>query len=543
MTAKHPDTPLPSLQEENERLRAEVRRLQAELCSRQGEASLVAQRYRSLIERLDAIFWEADVETFEFTYVSPRAEPMLGYPMDRWLHEKGFWVRILHPDDRDWVVESCVRATAEGRDNDFVYRAIAADGRLVWLRDMVYVEMDAAGTPRLLRGVMLDITAQMQVENELRRTGAAKDQFLAMLAHELRNPLGAVSNALQVMRSTRPGQAAWERAFQVIERQVQLQVRILNDLLEVSSLSRGKAASHRERLDLRRLAEETLETGRGALEAARLTARLEAPDHPFWIEADPTQISQVLSNLFNNAVKFTEPGGSIAVRLAEAGGARVEASVEDTGIGIDREMLPHVWEVFSQADSSLDRRRGGLGLGLALVKALVELNGGEVRAESPGLGKGSSFSFLLPRLEESGETAPAASPVPAVEAVPEAVPERGAGPLRVLVIEDNVDAAETLQELLDLYGYRVAVAHSGPAGIDTARVFLPDVVLCDIGLPGMDGYAVARQLRREPEVAGARLIALTGYGRDSDRESAEEAGFDLHLVKPVEPLELRKLLG
>ncbi|HEX2644972.1 MAG TPA: PAS domain-containing protein, partial [Thermoanaerobaculia bacterium] len=247
MTAKHPDTPLPSLQEENERLRAEVRRLRAELCSRQGEASLVAQRYRSLIERLDAIFWEADVETFEFTYVSPRAEPMLGYPMDRWLHEKGFWVRILHPDDRDWVVESCMRATAEGRDNDFVYRAIAADGRLVWLRDMVYVEMDAAGTPRLLRGVMLDITAQMQVENELRRTGAAKDQFLAMLAHELRNPLGAVSNALQVMRSTRPGQAAWERAFQVIERQVQLQVRILNDLLEVSSLSRGKAASHRER--------------------------------------------------------------------------------------------------------------------------------------------------------------------------------------------------------------------------------------------------------------------------------------------------------
>ncbi|HEX2642971.1 MAG TPA: ATP-binding protein, partial [Thermoanaerobaculia bacterium] len=343
--------------------------------------------------------------------------------------------------------------------------------------------------------------------------------------------------------STRPGQAAWERAFQVIERQVQLQVRILNDLLEVSSLSRGKAASHRERLDLRRLAEETLESGRGALEAARLTGRLEAPDRPFWVEADPTQVSQVLSNLLNNAVKFTEPGGAVTVRLAEAAGSRVEVSVRDTGIGIDREMLPHVWEVFSQADSSLDRRRGGLGLGLALVKALVELNGGEVRAESPGLGKGSSFSFLLPRLEESGETAPAASPVPAVEAVPEAVPERGAGPLRVLVIEDNVDAAETLQELLDLYGYRVAVAHSGPAGIDTARVFLPDVVLCDIGLPGMDGYAVARQLRREPEVAGARLIALTGYGRDSDRESAEEAGFDLHLVKPVEPLELRKLLG
>jgi PAS domain S-box-containing protein len=500
------------------------------------DASSLDHRYRGLIERLDAIFWEADVESFEFTYVSPRAEALLGYPMERWLHEPGFWVKILHPEDREWVVESCLRASKEGRDNDFEYRALAADGRVVWLRDMVYVEKDEAGHPRLLRGVMLDVTVQKTVEEELRRNSSAKDRFLAMLAHELRNPLGAVSNALQVMRSSTPEQPAWQRAFQVIERQVQHQVQVLNDLLEVSRLSREKVESRRERADLRALVEKSVEACRSALEQARLTVSLELPERPLWAEVDPGQISQVLANLLGNAVKFTEPGGQVTVTAAgENAGQQATVTVADTGIGIEPGMLPHVWEIFSQADSSLERRRGGLGLGLTLVKGLVELNGGEVSAESPGLGQGSSFRFSLPLLPDDGsQAAPPAA---------EDQPDEAGGELRVLVIEDNVDAAETLHDLLELFGYRVTVANSGPEGIETARSFRPQVVLCDIGLPGMDGYAVARQLRQEPAVAGARLIALTGYGRDSDRQLAEEAGFDLHLVKPVEPLELQKLLG
>ena len=498
----------------------------------------IDHRYRGLIERLDAIFWEADAESFEFTYVSPRAEALLGYPMERWLREPGFWVKILHPEDREWVVESCVRATKEGLDNDFEYRALAADGRVVWLRDMVYLEKDEAGRPRLLRGVMLDVTAQKDVEAELRRSSSAKDRFLAMLAHELRNPLGAVSNALQVMRSSTPEQPAWQRAFQVIERQVQHQVQILNDLLEVSRLSRGKIESRRERVDLRALVERSVEAGRGALEQVRLAVSMELPDHPLWVEVDPGQISQVLSNLLSNAAKFTEPGGRVSVRAAAEDtdpAGRATVAVRDTGIGIEPGMLPHVWEIFSQADSSLERRRGGLGLGLTLVKGLVEMHGGEVRAESPGLGQGATFRFTLPLLPDDGSQAAA----PAVEEQP----EQAGGDLRVLVIEDNVDAAETLHDLLELFGHQVAVAHSGPEGIETARTFRPQVVLCDIGLPGMDGYAVARQLRQEPAVAGARLIALTGYGRESDRQLAREAGFDLHLVKPVEPLELQRLLG
>lgn len=494
-------------------------------------------RYRGLIERLDAIFWEADVESFELTYVSPRAEVLLGYPMERWLHEPGFWVKILHPEDRERVVESCLRASQEGRDNDFEYRALAADGRVVWLRDMVYVEKDETGRPRLLRGVMLDVTAQKTVEEELRRSGSAKDRFLAMLAHELRNPLGAVSNALQVMRGSTPDQPAWQRAFQVIERQVQHQVQVLNDLLEVSRLAHEKVETRRERADLRALVEQSVAASRSALEQARLTVSLELPDRPLWAEVDPGQISQVLANLLSNAVKFTEPGGRVTVRAVPENGepaGRATVTVSDTGIGMEPGMLPQVWEIFSQADSSLERRRGGLGLGLTLVKSLVELNGGEVYAESPGLGQGSSFRFTLPLLPDDGSQAAAPA---------EDRPDEAGGGLRVLVIEDNVDAAETLHDLLELFGYRVTVAHSGPEGIETARSFRPQVVLCDIGLPGMDGYAVARQLRQEPAVAGARLIALTGYGRDSDRQLAEEAGFDLHLVKPVEPLALQKLLG
>ena len=519
--------------DEIQRLQKEIRRLEEELGAARRHAGEVERRYRGLIDRLDAIFWEADVESFEFIYVSPRAEPLLGYPMERWLHEPGFWPKILHPEDRDWVVESCLCATKAGRDNDFEYRALAADGRVVWLRDMVYVEKDEAGQPRLLRGIMFDITAQKQVEQALRESGAAKDRFLAMLAHELRNPLGAVSNALQVMRISRPGEDAWERAFQVIERQVLHQTRLLNDLLEVSRLTRGKVEARTERLDLRRLVEETVEDNRHGIEQAGLSLLVDLPSGPVWVEGDSTQLSQVLANFLSNAEKFNAPGGRVEVRMGTEG-PRASVTVSDTGIGIEPAMLSQVWEVFSQADSSLERSRGGLGLGLALAKGFIENHGGEVRAESAGLGRGASFTFTLSRVEES-------SPAPVSEpSIPE--PARPSG-LDILVIEDNVDAAETLADLLRLFGYEVHLAHTGPEGIEAARTVQPDVVLCDIGLPGMDGYAVARQLRGEPATATTRLVALTGYGRDADRREAEEAGFDLHLVKPVEPADLRQLLA
>ncbi len=513
-----------------EDLRRQIEQLSRLLAEQGRQADAVERRYRGLVDRLDAIFWEASVETFDFTYVSPRAEPLLGYPLGRWT-EPRFWGSIIHPDDRDWVMACCQEAMAAGRDNDFTYRVIAADGRVVWMRDLVYVDLDEAGRPKLLRGVMLDVTAQKAVEEALRDSGAAKDRFLAMLAHELRNPLGALSNALHVMRSAQPGTPPWNRAMDIVERQVRHQSQLLNDLLEVSRLTRGKTELRWQTLDLALLVEETAEDSRGAIEQAGLSLELELPGKPVWVEGDPTQLAQVLTNLLTNAAKFTRTGGRVTVRAAEdAVTRRASVTVTDTGIGIAPDMLPQVWEAFSQADQSLDRTQGGLGLGLALVRGLIGLHGGEVRAESEGSGRGSSFTFVLPTVE------------PPAEAEPAAEPEPGQGSLRVLVIEDNRDAAETLGDLLSLFGHEVELAHTGPEGVEAARRLRPDVVLCDIGLPGMDGYAVARQLRQDPETAGLRLVALTGYGRDSDRRQAEEAGFDLHLVKPVGPAELKKLL-
>ena len=535
------DTPPPALSAsaslDADPLYQEVQRLTAELQELRRYGQEVERRYRGLIDRLDAIFWEADVASFDFTYVSPRAESLLGYSMERWL-EHAFWERILHPEDHDWVVASCAEATAACRDNEIVYRVLAADGRVVWLQDMIYVEADEAGHPRQLRGVMLDVTAQKSIEEALRATSAAKDQFLAMLAHELRNPLGAVSNALQVVRSCPPGTPAWSRAMEVVDRQVRHQVQILNDLLEVSRLSRGKVEVKREVLDLCRLVEQTVEDSRGALRQAGLSLVLALPREAVRVEGDPTQLAQVVVNLLNNAIKFTEPGGRVEVRVAEDREVgKVTVTVADSGIGITPDMLPQVWEVFSQADQSLERSRGGLGLGLALVKGLVELHGGEVRAASDGPGRGAALTFGLPVVAGGpdggrGEARPE----------PQAADPGAGRPLRVLVVEDNRDAAETLGDLLRIFGHEVELAHTGPDGIEAARGFHPEVVLCDIGLPGMDGYAVAEQLRSDPDTTRCRLVALTGYGRDSDRRRAEEAGFDLHLVKPVEPEQLQRLL-
>jgi CheY-like chemotaxis protein len=251
-----------------------------------------------------------------------------------------------------------------------------------------------------------------------------------------------------------------------------------------------------------------------------------------WVSGDPTRLAQVVGNLLHNANKFTDAGGSVVVRLEEeAGGGAAVLTVRDSGIGMEPDMLARLFEPFSQADRSLDRSRGGLGLGLALVKGLVELHGGDVRASSPGAGKGSELTVRLPLLREpAGPEVPAPGP-------------SATRPLRVLIIEDHPDSAESLRMLLELSGHRVAVAHAGRPGLEVARAFRPDVVVCDLGLPGgMDGFAVARALRADPELFGVTLIALSGYGQEEDRRQARQAGFDRHLTKPVDPAVLDQLL-
>jgi PAS domain S-box-containing protein len=384
--------------------------------------------------------------------------------------------------------------------------------------------------------------AALSVDNallyhKLQTANRSKDHFLAMLAHELRNPLSPILNALHLLRLRAPDAQVIERVRDVVERQVQHMARLIDDLLNVTRIARGKISLRREQLDLVDLVRASAEDRRGAIEVAGLALLLELPAEPVWIVGDATRLAQVVGNLLQNATQFTEAGGEITVRVAPIWEDHVVAiTVRDTGIGMEQELVRNVFEMFTQADVSLERSQGGLGLGLALVKGLVELHGGEVRAYSAGLGRGAEFTVFLPLPESHRPTLELNLPVAAPS-------QQAACATRVLVIEDNRDAAETLQELLEAWEYEVAVAYTGTAALEMARELQPAIVVCDLGLPGMDGYAVAAALREDPATASAHLIALTGYGDDEDRRRAREAGFDVHLTKPLDPPALQRLLA
>ena len=380
-------------------------------------------------------------------------------------------------------------------------------------------------------GIAID---NARLHESLKEHDRRKDDFLAMLGHELRNPLGPVRNAVQILRLTGPVDTTAEQARDMIERQVGHMSRLIDDLLDVSRIARGKIQLHKERCDLARIVRETAEDYRTAVEASNLQLSVEVPDEALWVLSDATRMSQIVGNLLHNAHKFTDAGGRITVQLmTNAENDAVILNVRDTGIGMERETLAGIFVAFSQADRSLDRSRGGLGLGLALVKGLVELHGGTVQAVSRGPGQGSEFTVRLPL-----EVAPAQ---PANQVSP---PDDHAAGYRILVIEDNRDGAESMRMLLTLMGHQTSVAYAGPSGLEAARQMQPDIVLCDIGLPGgMDGYAVARALRADPHLSSVSLIALTGYGQEEDQRRAAEAGFDRHMIKPVNFQDLSKALA
>jgi signal transduction histidine kinase/CheY-like chemotaxis protein len=368
----------------------------------------------------------------------------------------------------------------------------------------------------------------------LERADRAKEDLLAMLAHELRNPLGTISNALQVLR-LKGSDETWKRAIDAAERQVHHQALLVDDLLEASRVTRGEIELNCEQLDLNQVVHETVEGYRETLASAGLTLDVELPDEPLPVRGDRLRLSQALSNLIHNAAKFTAPGGRISVELG-CEGQRAEIRVRDTGVGISPEVLPHIFDIFTQADHSLDRAQGGLGVGLAVVKGLIEMHGGEVEARSEGTGQGAELRLRLP-LTEGLPAGWNRVDSPRQEQQPVSDEMR-----RILVVEDNPDHAATMRDFLELSGHQVALANSGADGVATARRFHPEVVLCDLGLPGMNGFEVAAELRRDPATASARLIAVTGYGAEEDRRRSREAGFDLHLTKPVDPTQLRRVL-
>lgn len=487
-------------------------------------------------ERLELAQEAGRIGTFEWNLRTQQAswsgaqEQLFGVAPGCFAGTLEHWWTLIHPDDRRRVQQEVSEAVAKRSPLFTEFRVPLDDGSVRWITTKAKVFCDSDGQPLRLLGVSFDTTDQRRAEQALREESQRKDQYLAMLAHELRNPLAPLRNALHVL-SLRNDPATVEQLRAMMERQVEHMIRLVDDLLDVSRLQRGKITLQTERLDLAWLVRTHSQDYRPAFQEAAIRLNVETPETPVWVIGDATRLRQVLDNLFSNALKFTPTGGCVTVRVDALPGDEAQVSVTDTGIGIAPDVVPRVFDVFAQADCSLDRSQGGLGLGLAMVKGLVELHGGRAFAKSAGPQQGSTFAFVLrrepelPALAESNE---------GVRNVP--------GQRRVLVIEDNRDSADSLRLLLQLSGYEVRVAYDGLAGVSAAREWRPDVVLCDIGLPRLDGFGVAATLRNDPRGCDLRLIAVTGYGREEERRRALDAGFDDHLVKPADPQRLMDVL-
>ena len=370
-----------------------------------------------------------------------------------------------------------------------------------------------------------------QVQEELQAANRRKDEFLSTLSHELRNPLAPLHSSLYLLQRAEPGSDQAKRMIAILDRQIGQLTALTNDLLDVTRISRGKITLQCATVDLCALVRSAADDNRALFAGHALHLVLEVPDEPLPIYADPARLAQAIGNLIHNAAKFTPANGEVTLALESSPVSNhARLIVRDTGTGMDPELLSHIFDPFFQGDQSLARSRGGLGLGLALVKALVEMHGGRVEAASEGLGHGSTFTIELPLCQVERENTP-----------PPIFLQRARR--RVLVIEDNLDTANSLRSVLELLGHRVETASDGPLGVSRAREFRPEVVFCDIGLPKMDGYAVARALRDEVQLRDAVLVAMTGYAQPEDKRRAAEAGFQEHLAKPPNIERLEEVLS
>jgi PAS domain S-box-containing protein len=433
---------------------------------------------------------------------------------------------------RSRIVEE-IRSRAGGTDWSGEYEDYRKDGSRIWIDARVSRVSNAAGETIGILGLAHDITDRKRAEEDLREANRRKDEFIALLAHELRNPLAPIRNGLQVMRLAGDDADAVGQARAMMDRQLGHMVRLIDDLLDLSRISQNKMELRRARVLLADIVGDAVETARPVIEAAGHELTVSLPASPLFLDADLTRLAQVLSNLLTNSAKYTERGGQIRL-AAERRGDEVVVSVRDTGIGIPADALPRVFDMFSQVDRTIERSSGGLGIGLALVKSLVEMHGGTVTAESDGPGKGSTFTVRLPAPGTIPEPGPSAPPE---DDRPAARPRR-----RILVVDDNRDSARTMARVLALLGNEVHTAHDGLEAVKAAEVFRPEVILMDVGMPHMNGYEAARRIREQPWGRSAVIIALTGWGQEGDRIQSRQAGCDGHLVKPVNLPDLEKLL-
>ncbi|MBO0697194.1 MAG: PAS domain S-box protein, partial [Zavarzinella sp.] len=487
------------------------------------------ERFRDLADSAPVLIWVNGPDGCEFVNKSYLA--FTGATMDR-VRGPG-WSAYVHPDDLEWYLGAYQRALAKRAQFESQCRLRRKDGEYRWFKSI--------GLPRFMPdGSFLGYVGSSVDITDVREADRQKDAFLAMLAHELRNPLAPVLNAVQVIRLRGPADPVLNQQREVIERQVGQMKRLLDDLLDVARITRGAIQVQKAPFDLRDAIKNAVEAARPHMAAKKHDLRVSLPDEPLVLEGDATRLTQVFSNLLNNAAKYTDPGGRVRLTALKAGtgpGGPVEAviRVTDTGVGMTPDMVARAFDLFAQADQSLDRSQGGLGIGLTLVRRLVALHGGTVTAASEGPGRGSEFTVRLPLLP-TGATA-------REPAKPPQEPRTAGRRRRVLVVDDNVDSADSLALLLGIWEHEVRTAHDGPAAIQVARSFRPEVVLLDLGMPGMNGYDVARELRKVPDLRDVELVALTGYGQDEDRKQTQEAGFSKHLTKPVDPEELRSMLA
>jgi PAS domain S-box-containing protein len=460
------------------------------------------------------------------------AERIKGYRADEIIgrHFSAFYPREAISDGKP---ERELREALEhGRVEDEGWR-VRKNGERFWANVVITALHGADGVLRGFAKITRDLSERRRVE-ALREADRQKNEFLALLAHELRNPLAPIRTALHVIGQPRAEPSEIARAHAIAERQLRHMARLMDDLLDVVRVGEGRIDLKRETVDLRDLVRRAVEAAGSAANERRHSVEVDLPPDPIRLSLDPTRIEQVLANLLGNAIKYTDRGGAIRVKASRDGGDAV-IEVSDNGIGIEPKALPRIFDLFVQEDRRLDRSVGGMGIGLTLVRRLVELHGGTVEASSPGPRLGSRFLVYLP-LRQPGSPAEALAPEDDLAA--------GAPPpIRILVVDDNVDAAESLMMMMKILGQDVRVAFDGPTALDIATQFRPELVFLDIGMPEMDGYEVARRIRGEPLTRDARLVALTGWGQVEDREHSRRAGFDEHLVKPADPAVLERVLA
>jgi PAS domain S-box-containing protein len=484
------------------------------------------ERFRQLTDNVEDVFWMFSVPARALEYVSPAYATIWGRGVDSLEREPASWLDEVHPDDRVHM-SRLWDALATTPHYEAEFRVVLPDGTLRWVRDRLFPVRDAKGEVYRVARVTSDITRRKEMEALLRAADANKNEFLATLAHELRNPLSPIRNAAALLGAGGTDASDRQaRAREVITRQVDHLAHLVDDLLDVARISEGKIVLRQEEVDMKGVIAQALETAGPLIAARGHDLEVVEPAQQIWVKGDPVRLAQSMGNLLHNAAKFTPKGGHIRVEVLLAG-ETVRIAVQDNGIGIAEDNLSRIFGMFAQAAVPPDRAPEGLGIGLSLVSRLLEMHGGRLSATSPGIGLGSTFTVELPvlRTAAAGQAGPAAV---------EAASPASNGGRRVLLVDDNVDAMEMMGFLLSEMGYDATTTSDASRLVELALARMPDVIVLDIGLPGVDGYDLARMLKQHPQLKSIRLVAHTGYGSPEDRRKARDAGFDAHLVKPAE---------